>query len=124
MSRMHTVKIDEDTMIEMLMDRLITAWNPDDPDIVEIYHQYYTDMVENGVYDNTEFDVMDIVDNDWINYTDIYAPEDAALEYDLEMSAEPDTDEYIDDVIDALEDKGETVYVYHKDGIPYLFVVH
>ncbi len=124
MDKLHKILINGDTLVELLMDRLVTAWNPSDPDIVEIYRQYYTDMVENGVYDDAEFDVMTIVDNDWVNYTDIYAPEDAALEYDLEMSSEPDTDEYIDDVIEALEDMGESVYVYHIDGVPYLFVVH
>ena len=124
MNQFHNVKISGDTMVEMLMDRLITMWHPNDSDVEEIYRQYYTDMVENDVYDDQEFDVGVIVDNDWVNYTNIYTLEDAASEFDLEISSEPDTDEYIDEIIEALEDKGLSVYVYYVDGIPYLLTVY
>lgn len=62
------VRIDEDTAIEMLMDR-VHFWTDDDDDIVcELYHKMYENYIYSGFFDGEEFDIMEIVDNDYVNF--------------------------------------------------------
>lgn len=63
------IKIDEDTAIDMLIDR-VSQWTEDE-DVKELYRQMYNSYVYGGVFDNGEFDVMTIVDNDYVNYCDV-----------------------------------------------------
>ena len=69
-----TVEIDEDTAIEMLVDR-VRYWT-DDNDTIELFEQYYTNMVEGGCFDGGEFNVMSIVDNDYVNNTSVTTREE------------------------------------------------
>ena len=62
---MITVQIDEETLLEMLMDRL-RAWTHDSDDI-DLFNQYYENRVYSGCFDGAELDIMSIVDNDWVN---------------------------------------------------------
>ena len=64
---MITVKISEDDVYELLINRLKT-WT-DDEDIIELFEQYYDSMVYGGCYDGCTLDVMAIVDNDYVNNT-------------------------------------------------------
>lgn len=66
---MITIKMDENTVIDMLVDR-VAQWT-DDEDIIELYRKMYENEVYEGFFDNVEFDVMTIVDNDWVNNTDV-----------------------------------------------------
>ena len=59
------VTIDNDTALEMLMDR-VCFWTDYDEEIA-LYEQYYTKAIENGDFNGMEFDVQTIVDNDYIN---------------------------------------------------------
>lgn len=68
------VEIDNDTALEMLMDR-VRFWT-DDPDVIELYEKMYSDYVDEGVFEGGEFDVMQIVDNDYVNYCGTISPED------------------------------------------------
>ena len=66
---MVTVKIDEDTLLDMLMDRL--AFWTDDYITEELYRQYYCDMISDGCFEGAELDVNNIVDNDYVNWLDV-----------------------------------------------------
>ena len=69
MGRMISIQMDSDDMIQALVDR-VGYWT-DDSDVTELFEQYYERMVEGGCYDGCEFDVMSIVDNDYVNNTSI-----------------------------------------------------
>lgn len=70
------VRIDEEMAIEMLMNRL-SHWTND-----YTTHRLYRDMYENSVYGGVfeEFDVMEIVDNDYVNWCDVVSDGDEAYE--------------------------------------------
>lgn len=72
------VRIDEDTAIEMLMDR-VHFWTDDDI-VCELYHKMYENYVYNGCFDGGEFDIMKIVDNDYVNYCDVISKCDESYE--------------------------------------------
>lgn len=76
-----TIKIDEEDALEMLMDRL-AVWNTDDNDgiVYDLYHDMYESYIDNGCFDGTDFDVMSIVDNDWVNWCSVIEPGDGAYE--------------------------------------------
>ena len=60
------VNIDEDTALDMLVDR-VKFWN-DDEDIVALFSEYYSSCIDEGVFDGGDFNVMMIVDNDYVNW--------------------------------------------------------
>lgn len=63
---MLTIRIDEDTAIELLVER-VTQWTEDE-DVIELYRRMYDRYVYGGVFDYGEFDVKAIVDNDYVNW--------------------------------------------------------
>ena len=71
---MITIKIDEGQAVNLLLERL-QRWT-DDKITYQLYEIMYTNYVDSGVFDCTEFDVMQIVDNDYINWCDVISPED------------------------------------------------
>lgn len=78
---MITVKIDEDTALDMLMDR-VRVWTSD-IDTIELFRSMYDSSVYSGVFDDCEFDVMKIVDNDYVNWCDvIYKDEENAEDFE------------------------------------------
>ena len=93
---MITVRMDEQDAIDLLVER-VKYWT-DDEEIIDLYEEYYTNMVEGGCFDGADFDVMAIVDNDYVNNTSIVTREEF----------EKDRDEYIQDELkDKLEDLEE-----------------
>lgn len=72
------VRIDNDTALDMLMDR-VEFWSHDDT-VYELYKKMYESQIECGVYEGGEFNVMVIVDNDYINYCDVISEYDEAYE--------------------------------------------
>lgn len=60
------VKIDNGIALGMLLDRL-EFWT-DDHTVYRLYEEMYDNYIESGVFDSGEFDVMQIVDNDYINW--------------------------------------------------------
>ena len=68
------IEIDNDTILEMLMDR-VRFWTGD-PDVIELYEKMYSDYVDEEVFEGGEFDVMQIVDNDYVNWCTTITPED------------------------------------------------
>ena len=75
---MLTVKIDEDTALEMLLDRC-KAWGTS-TDNIDLFEQMYESYVYGGVFEGGEFNVMSIVDNDVVNYCGVLYEND----YDTE----------------------------------------
>lgn len=65
---MITVRIDEETAIEMLVER-VAQWADGDEEITELYRKMYESYVYGGVYDGGDFNINAIVDNDYINWT-------------------------------------------------------
>lgn len=76
-----TIKIDEEDALEMLMKR-VAVWNENDDEgiIEDLYRQMYESYIDGGLFDGTDFDVMSIVDNDWINWCSVIEPGDEAYE--------------------------------------------
>ena len=90
---MVTVKIDEDVLIDILVDRFVEYWNNGNTmdDAYELFKSYYEDLVYSGVLDGAEFDPAVIVDNDYVNYTAIVtADEISQYGYDSIEDAEDD----------------------------------
>lgn len=71
---MITVQIDEDTLQEMLMNR-VEHWT-DDNDTLELFEKFYENRIYGGCFDGAELDIMSIVDNDYVNNTSITTREE------------------------------------------------
>lgn len=67
--KMITVRIDEDTALEMLMER-VEHWT-DDTQIQALYESMYQSYIDCGCFDDNEFNVATIVDNDFVNWCSI-----------------------------------------------------
>lgn len=72
------VKIDEGLALDMLMNR-VNYWT-DDEEVYHLYEAMYENYVYDGVFDGGEFDVMVIVDNDYVNWCDVISEGDEAYE--------------------------------------------
>ena len=70
------VRIDNDTALDMLMKR-VSHWT-DDRDVRRLYEIMYEDYIDGGVFEGGEFDVMSIVDNDYINWCTVVSEDDEA----------------------------------------------
>lgn len=72
------VEIDNADALDMLMSR-IEYWT-DDATIYELYEQMYENAIEDGVFDGGLFNVMQIVDNDYVNWCTVYEEGDKCYE--------------------------------------------
>ena len=79
---MITVKIDENVLLDLLMDR-VEYWTQDG-DTLELFKNYYTDMIESGCFEGCEMDINIIVDNDYINYFRVMEKDDPDYDWALE----------------------------------------
>lgn len=75
---MITVKIDEDEALDMLMDR-VRVWTSDETKI-ELFEKMYDSYCYNGYFDEAEFNIMNIVDNDYINWCDVVEKDETNAE--------------------------------------------
>ena len=71
---MVTVTIDEDTLLEMLLDRL-EFWTSDES-VINLYRDYYEGLVYSGCFEGCTLDIMSIVDNDYVNNLTTISKED------------------------------------------------
>lgn len=71
---MVTIKIDEDTLLDLFNER-VSHWT-DDEDTVELFSQMYESYIDNGLYEGAEIDIMEIVDNDYVNYCKVIYDDD------------------------------------------------
>lgn len=72
------VNIDNGMALDMLLDRL-EYWT-DDHTTYRLYESMYENYIDSGVFDGGEFDVMKIVDNDYINWCTVIDEDDEAYE--------------------------------------------
>lgn len=98
---MVNVRIDEDDVIDMLLDRL-NYWT-DDIVTHKLYEGYYERMVYDGCFDGMELNVMSIVDNDYVNWLDVITEEDFE-NYHID-------DEYDERIEARYEDDDATYYL-------------
>lgn len=71
---MVTVTINEDTLLEMLLDR-IKYWTSDES-VINLYRNYYEGLVYSGYFEDCTLNIRLIVDNDYINYLRPISKED------------------------------------------------
>ena len=71
---MVTVTINEDTLLEMLLDRL-EFWTSNE-DVINLYRDYYEGLVYSGCFEGCTLDIMSIVDNDYVNNLTTISKED------------------------------------------------
>lgn len=91
MSRMITVKIDSDDMIEMLCDRVADWTKTSFGDEYDLWCEYYEMAVDNGLYDDMEdFNVGVIVDNDYVNYLTCVTREECIDDYGFDPEEDED----------------------------------
>lgn len=72
------VNIDNSRAVDMLLERL-EHWT-DDVITYRLYETMYEHYVDGGVFDGGDFDVMAIVDNDYINWCTVISEGDEAYE--------------------------------------------
>ena len=72
------VNIDNDMALEMLLNRL-EHWT-DDIATYRLYEIMYENYVDGGCFEGGEFDVMAIVDNDYVNWCTVVSEGDEAYE--------------------------------------------
>ena len=75
---MITVTLENDEALDMLMDRL-SVWT-DDRDVQNLYAQMYESYIDGGCFDGGSFNVMEIVDNDYVNYCSTIYKEECSEE--------------------------------------------
>lgn len=63
---MVTIKIDEDEVLGMLMER-VKFWT-DDKTTLNLFEDMYQNYIDGGVFEGSELNVDVIVDNDYINW--------------------------------------------------------
>lgn len=68
------VQITEDEYLDLLLDR-VRVWN-DDENVVALFEEMYQNYIDNGVFESNTATVMEIVDNDWVNWCDIIYSDD------------------------------------------------
>lgn len=76
---MVNVKIDEETLVNVLMER-VDFWSKGDYEVNALYREMYENYVYNGLFDGCELDVAVIVDNDYVNNCGIVSKGDGAYE--------------------------------------------
>lgn len=72
------VNIDNNRAVDMLLERL-EHWT-DDLTTYKLYEAMYENYVDGGCFDGGDFDIMAIVDNDYVNYCDVVSEGDEAYE--------------------------------------------
>ena len=106
---MITVQIDESDALDLLVER-VEFWT-EDRDVIGLYSQMYSYYLDCGVFEGGEFNVMGIVDNDYINYCSVIDDSDSNFEKIMELALEGERDISCEDLgysyIEAFnEDKG------------------
>lgn len=86
---MINVNIDENTLLNMLLDRL--EYLTTDHDKMELFEDYYSRLIDCGAFDGSNLDVYAIVDNDYINYLDV-VDKDELSNYDIDIDEDRNTD--------------------------------
>lgn len=73
------IEIDDNVALQMLMDRVDEYDKPDRKER-EAWEQFYENRIREYYYEDSDFDVRTIVDNDIVNYTAILDKSDFSRE--------------------------------------------
>lgn len=73
------VNIDNDTALDMLMDRVET-WREKGSVDYDLFEQMYENSIDQGIFEGGNFFVDEIVDNDVVNWCNSYNKEDMSEE--------------------------------------------
>ena len=65
------IEVDDDDLLDMFDER-VGHWT-DDREVAELYHKMYEMMIDDGVFNGTKVNIMEIVDNDYVNWCDVIA---------------------------------------------------
>lgn len=60
------VKIDEDDLLDMLINR-VKFWT-EDKDTINLFEKMYENYIDGGCFEDMELDIQVIVDNDYVNW--------------------------------------------------------
>lgn len=106
---MINVQIDESDALDLLVER-VEFWT-EDCDVIDLFNQMYTSYLDSGVFEAVDFDVMNIVDNDYINWCSVIDDSDPHFEEIMQAAINGDRDISCEDLgysyIEAFnEDKG------------------
>ena len=82
------VTIDSDDLLNLFMERM-SHWTSDD-DELDLWERYYKSAIENDLFEGWYFDVMGLIDNDYVNNYKIITKD----EFD-EWNMEDENDERI-----------------------------
>jgi hypothetical protein len=109
-----TVELDEDTAVDMLVNR-VRYWT-DDEEVIELFEQYYESMVDNGCFSGSNFDVMSIVDNDYVNNTSVTTREEFESERDKYIEEQLKKDGFDKEAEDFdIDEYNEALEEYEED---------
>lgn len=72
MSELYTVTINEETFLNLIRKRL-EFWT-DEKSFIDIYMKMYKQDVNDGMFNNVNININEMVDNDWVNEYSIYEP--------------------------------------------------
>lgn len=65
------IEVDDDDLLDMFDER-VGHWT-DDREVAELYHKMYENLIDGGVFEGQRINIMEIVDNDYINWCDVIA---------------------------------------------------
>jgi hypothetical protein len=82
---MITITIDEHMLLKMFLDR-VEYWTKDET-ILDLYKDYYEELVYSGCFEGCKLDITSIVDDDYINNLTIISKKDFE-QWDIESEVD------------------------------------
>lgn len=92
------IEVDDDDILSLL-EKELDGWNPS-PEIKDLYMKMYESQVAEGLFNGGKFNAMEIVDNDWVNWTDVIS----------------EGEDYFDDCLKAYKERNYEVRVSDDYG--------
>ena len=105
---MITVNLDNDDALDMLMER-VGHWTGNNTTL-ELFEKMYENQICNGYFDGCEFNVMNIVDNDYVNWCSVIWDDEEEFEELLETYKKGER-EYKNYVIEEVSDDETAILV-------------
>lgn len=80
------VEIEDDEAVEMLVER-VKYWTSDN-DVIDLFKKMYQSYIDSGVFESGKFNIMEIVDNDYVNYTRVICKDETDFKEILKIYEE------------------------------------
>ena len=81
------VKMRTDELYNLFYERL-QHWRDEDSKDFKLFIKYYERCIDDGIFENMELDIMQIVDNDIVNWCDMIESDDEDFSKLLELYKE------------------------------------